>query len=468
MSSRIDARQTTQTHNAHIHAPRVEQAMGLSDIGFLVLALMLIPTLAEHTGHALSHAETGISAMAMLAMLSWLNTQGHYRNRQPVADQLGALIKASVMAMLAVISVLWLAGHNPFTLSLLSCWAVVPFGLTAGRLMTRGLYQSLGLWRTPVTIFAPQSQSMDPQAILDSQAGHGLSPERSLALEPLASLSKAALATQLQALKGKTVFIAPDSQTQAIASRLVDLLTLHGISFYYRPAIGALPHMDVDLLDFPPADGLILSVRDPLNRPLTRSIKRLFDVTLSTLALSFLAPFLLAIAMLIRRDGGPAFFIQPRLGADGKAFGCLKFRTMDVNAEAKLAQVLRDDPEKAAEWAAYQKLSDDPRITPVGHILRKTSLDELPQLLNVLVGKMSLVGPRPMTLDQQDAYGDPIAAYKRLRPGITGLWQVNGRNATTFEERARLDAWYARNWSLWRDIVICLRTVREVCFSSGC
>ena len=111
--------------------------------------------------------------------------------------------------------------------------------------------------------------------------------------------------------------------------------------------------------------------------------------------------------------------------------------------------------------------SEDPRCTPVGRLLRRYSLDELPQLWNVLVGDMSLVGPRPMTLDQQDCYGEALAEYKRVRPGLTGLWQVNGRNETTFEERARLDRYYVHNWSLWRDAVIIVRTVREVLFSSG-
>lgn len=468
MSSRIDAHLSSRTHRAHAIAPSVEQSIGVSDLLALSLALLAIPGLSNIFDQALSQAETGISALAMLAILSWLNTRGHYRNRQPLADQFGALFQTSFMAALSVITVLWLTGHNPFTPTLITTWILAPVGLVAGRFLTRSLYQALGLWRVPVVVFAPQSQSQDPEAVLNANAGHGLSPERSLALEPFASLSDAALANQVAALRGKTLFIAPDAQTQAIAARLTRLLTLHGLEFYYRPAIGDLPHNDIDLMDFPPADGLILSVRNPLDRPIARATKRVFDVSLALTALVFLTPILIAIATLVRRDGGPAFFIQPRLGADGTQFGCVKFRTMDIHAEAKLEQVLREDPEKAAEWAAYQKLSDDPRITAIGAFLRKTSLDELPQLFNVLMGQMSVVGPRPMTLNQQEAYGETLTAYHRMRPGITGLWQVNGRNATTFEERARLDGWYVRNWSLWRDLVICFRTVREVCFSSGC
>lgn len=467
MSSRIDAHLSSHRASTDSSAPSVVQAIGLSDILTLSLAIVSAPVLASLLDRSLSQAETGLSALAMLAMLSWLNGQGHYRNRQPLADQFGAVFKASFMASLAVFSVLWLTGSSPFTPTLVTIWALAPIGMISGRLLTRALYQSLGLWRTPVIVFAPQSQTQDPDAVLSTNAGHGLSPARTLALEPFATLSDAALAAQIQALKGQTLFIAPDEHTQSFATRLTGLLTLHGIEFYYRPAIGALPHTDVDLMDFPPSEGLILAVRDPLTRPVARAAKRWLDLGLATLALIFLAPLMIGIAIVARRDGGPAFFVHPRLGADGRAFGCLKFRTMVVNAEAKLDEVLKADPDKAEEWAEYQKLADDPRVTPLGKILRKTSLDELPQLFNVIAGQMSLVGPRPMALNQIEAYGDSLAAYQRMRPGITGLWQVNGRNATSFEERARLDGWYARNWSLWRDIVICVRTVREVCFSSG-
>ncbi len=129
--------------------------------------------------------------------------------------------------------------------------------------------------------------------------------------------------------------------------------------------------------------------------------------------------------------------------------------------------MIEADPEVAVEWNAYQKLKNDPRITPVGRLIRKTNLDELPQLFNVLRGDMSLVGPRPMTEQQVAEYGERFTAYIRMRPGITGLWQTNGRNETTFVERARLDAWYVRNWSLWRDFVVLVRTVREVLMLRG-
>ena len=206
---------------------------------------------------------------------------------------------------------------------------------------------------------------------------------------------------------------------------------------------------------------------DVLARPLALATKRLFDIAVSFTMLLVLSPVFIIISSFIKLDGGPAMFRQERLGRNGEVFKCLKFRSMIMNAEERLSQMIASDPKVAAEWNAYQKLQKDPRITRIGKIIRKANLDELPQLINILRGDMSLVGPRPMTIPQIEEYGPSIAAYKRMRLGITGIWQTNGRNSTTFAERARMDAWYVRNWSLWRDFIILVRTFREVLFARG-
>ena len=165
---------------------------------------------------------------------------------------------------------------------------------------------------------------------------------------------------------------------------------------------------------------------------------------------------------MIARDGGPVFFHQKRLGQNGKRFSCLKFRSMAPDAAERLAQVLREDPKAAAEWAQRQKLANDPRITPIGNFLRRTSLDELPQLINVLRGDMSIVGPRPVVPDEITKYGRRASYYLRVKPGLTGLWQVNGRNNVSYEERIRLDSYYVRNWTLWRDVCVAFKTIPEM------
>lgn len=200
-------------------------------------------------------------------------------------------------------------------------------------------------------------------------------------------------------------------------------------------------------------------------RPVYFAAKRGFDIA-ATVAVAPVALALVGtLALAVRLDGGKAFYAQPRVGRDGRTFRLWKLRTMVPDAEAKLAQHLAGDPAARAEWDANQKLRDDPRITRIGKVLRKYSLDELPQLLNVFLGQMSLVGPRPMCLDQRASY--PGSAYFELRPGLTGLWQVSERNNCTFTERAMHDTRYARTMSFTTDVRIMIRTVGVVLRGTG-
>lgn len=197
--------------------------------------------------------------------------------------------------------------------------------------------------------------------------------------------------------------------------------------------------------------------------------KRALDVVLSVVLLPVLLPIMALIWYAIQRDGGDAFFAQPRVGRGGKVYRCLKFRTMVPEAESVLEEMCADDPEVAEEWNKYQKLSDDPRITKIGHILRKTSLDELPQIINVLHGEMSLVGPRPFLPSQRETYDRAGGqAYYDLRPGVTGLWQIFSRHDTTFATRVQFDENYAEGMSLLSDLGLILRTVRVVLRGTGC
>jgi Undecaprenyl-phosphate galactose phosphotransferase WbaP len=187
--------------------------------------------------------------------------------------------------------------------------------------------------------------------------------------------------------------------------------------------------------------------------------KRALDIIGAGVGLVLLAPFFLIVALMVRADGGPAFFAHQRVGRGGKLFGCLKFRSMVVDSQARLESLLANDPVARAEWEATRKLKNDPRITRIGRFLRSTSLDELPQLINVLLGEMSLVGPRPVQEAEIDRYyGASAAHYMAVRPGITGLWQVSGRSETSYESRVALDVSYVSRPSLLADISILLRT----------
>jgi exopolysaccharide production protein ExoY len=187
--------------------------------------------------------------------------------------------------------------------------------------------------------------------------------------------------------------------------------------------------------------------------------KRALDIIGAGVGLVLLAPIFLIVALMVRADGGPAFFAHQRVGRGGNLFGCLKFRSMVIDSQARLEALLANDPAARAEWEATRKLKNDPRITRIGRFLRSTSLDELPQLINVLLGEMSLVGPRPVQEAEIDRYyGASAAHYMAVRPGITGLWQVSGRSETSYESRVALDVAYVSRPSLLADLSILLRT----------
>ncbi|MEE4195471.1 MAG: undecaprenyl-phosphate galactose phosphotransferase WbaP [Anaerolineae bacterium] len=196
--------------------------------------------------------------------------------------------------------------------------------------------------------------------------------------------------------------------------------------------------------------------------------KRVIDVVVSTLGLVVLSPLLLLFAIILKMDSkGPVFYRQHRIGKNGRPFDMIKFRTMHLNADDVLVSYLSEHPAAKVEWDAYQKLVNDPRVTRVGKLFRRFSIDELPQLWNVLVGEMSLVGPRPFMVNQSQIYGVKMQDYQRVRPGITGLWQISGRNKTTFERRAELDQRYVLSWSVWLDMYILIRTAWVVLIHDG-
>jgi exopolysaccharide production protein ExoY len=210
--------------------------------------------------------------------------------------------------------------------------------------------------------------------------------------------------------------------------------------------------------------------RDRFARPRTpaeRVSKRVFDFIVASVLIISLFPILAIIALLASLDGGPPFFGHRRIGANGESFVCWKFRTMVPNADKVLARTLATDASARAEWERDFKLKNDPRVTRIGRILRATSFDELPQLFNVLKGEMSLVGPRPIVTKEIARYGSAFHDYARCRPGITGAWQVSGRNDIDYGSRVRLDQEYARNWSLKRDGRILLLTAVVVIQGKG-
>lgn len=202
--------------------------------------------------------------------------------------------------------------------------------------------------------------------------------------------------------------------------------------------------------------------------PVGGILKRSFDVVGAAMGLILLSPLLIMLASLVKlSDGGPVLYRHRRIGQGGNPFYCLKFRTMVTNGDAVLETHFAAYPEARAEWVASRKLQVDPRVTNVGIVLRKLSLDELPQLVNVLRGEMSLVGPRPVVKDEIERYGSAATYYFKSRPGLTGMWQISGRNDVNYDERVAFDKHYVENWSFQKDIIIILKTIPAVCASRG-
>lgn len=264
-----------------------------------------------------------------------------------------------------------------------------------------------------------------------------------------------------------TAIIAPEGLSHAELDELADWA-----STSFRRVIKAMPSLTglssstIAARDL--AGVLGVEVRHNLLDPWSRRTKRAIDLFGTLVGGMLIAPLLLAIAALIWAETrGAVFYVDRRLGRDGKAFSCIKFRTMSPNAEEALKKLLEESPAAREEYSIYHKLRDDPRVTRVGRFLRKTSLDELPQLWNVLKGEMSLVGPRPYLPRESIDIGSSQRVILRVPPGITGPWQVSGRNALSFDERVEVDLSYIRNWSVWMDLILLARTVAIVVFRRG-
>ncbi|AKF24353.1 glycosyl transferase [Sulfurovum lithotrophicum] len=213
----------------------------------------------------------------------------------------------------------------------------------------------------------------------------------------------------------------------------------------------------------------LIVFQNRLKSPLRTEFKNISDFMLSLLMFPFLIPVMLAVAYKIKRENPDEkiFFKQKRLGKHGKPFNCYKFQTMYENSDAMLETYLKEHPEEIDYYQKYHKYEHDPRVTKVGHFLRRTSLDELPQIFNVFRGDMSFIGPRPYMLDEKEIIGEEIETILSVKPGITGLWQVSGRSDVDFQTRVELDVWYIRNWNLWMDLVILIKTIKTVLVREG-
>ena len=409
----------------------------------------------------------------------------HYLRRRPFWDELREIIRVIATMFMVASAIIFIGGVESAPIVQLSLWLFILLLIPLARSSVRGLLDCLGLWKTPAVIIGAGENARDAAAALASEASMGYQVKAFIDVEGIDAAAKSKQAAQVFA----PVIACPISDTCSIKQQLEHLLTNQGQpqivvaldnlntpesqqlvqylsasarNIHIIPAIRGLPLFGTQASHFFSHEVLFLTVRNNLSRRTYRWLKRGFDLLGACLALLLLSPLFLVLSVLIRRSGATAFYGHPRIGQNGRPFTCIKFRSMRPDADRVLQDLLDKDPVARAEWDKDFKLKNDPRITPVGHFLRKTSLDELPQLFNVVKGEMSLVGPRPIVQAELARYGEQAGLYLQVTPGITGLWQISGRNDTTYAGRVALDAWYVQNWSLWYDIAILVKTIDVV------
>lgn len=357
----------------------------------------------------------------------------------------------------------------------LLAWVFSLVTVLLGRLVARQLCAKRRWWGYPVIIMGAGKTGELVIQTLQHQPEFGLKPiavlddrlEADRAIAGVPVLGPLSLAPGLA--RKRDIHYAIVAMPGVQRQRLLEILERYGHTFPHLmmiPDLFGFASLWVTTKDLGGVLGL--EIRQRLLLPGPRMTKAFLDLSLTLVVGTLLLPLIGIIAILVKLDSpGPIFYGQIRLGRRARPFIAWKFRSMVIDADAALVEYLQQNPEFQQAWEQDQKLKKDPRVTRVGRFLRRTSLDELPQLWNVLRGEMSLVGPRPIVDEEIWRYADKFELYAKVLPGITGLWQVSGRNNVSYDERVNLDAYYVRNWSVWLDVYILVRTIWVVLIGDG-
>lgn len=344
-------------------------------------------------------------------------------------------------------------------------WIFLLFSAPLARKIFRRLAVRLGLWGLPVVVVGETSGVSSIYQNFRRNRLIGFWPVLCIKADSIAKIFPPPSDLKAREWEGRALFqnleivviVSPRAPIGAVKNVLLDR------GHRFKRIIVMFDDARMGSVWFTPlhlVEHLGLEVTHQLINPTQRTVKRLLDLALILVSLPILLPVFLLLALLIRLDSpGPVFYTQNRIGHDGREIRIWKFRTMVENAEQVLQEYLAKDPELRAEWKMNFKLKKDPRITRVGGFLRRTSLDELPQIWNVVLKEMSLIGPRPIVAEEIPLYSDDFDIYKQVIPGMTGLWQISGRNDVTYRERVNLDVYYVQNWSIWLDIHILIHTI---------
>jgi len=424
-----------------------------------------------------SDYNTHIYIIIPLIYIGLMLSQGLYKKRFPLWQKMEIIFKISVFATIITIVVMYFNHNASFIprvfigLSSIICFIY----LLCSRYIVKYFLMVLGLWQKPVLLIGSgKNAELIAEAFEDDYyAGYkilGIVNDQETSDDgKYPYLGRIGAIEEIITASGiKDVIIAlPEFDREQLIGLVYRLQPLvERISIV--PDLYGLPLSNIDINSFYKQKTVLLSLHNNLLNYWNRLAKRMFDIIVGTIFLALLAPLMLVLIILIKIDSkGKAIFSHQRVGRNGKLFPCYKFRTMVANVAEVLEQHFQNNPAAREEWEREFKLKNDPRVTRVGNFLRKTSLDELPQLINIILGQMSLVGPRPIVTKEIEKYQDYINDYYMVRPGLTGLWQVSGRNNVSYDTRVQMDSWYVRNWSFWLDITLLLKTVKVVLDKTG-
>lgn len=458
----------------------------ISDVVALVSATLLAHAFSLFSSNNMSaHAAATLLPYALIpvALIAFWS-RGHYSKRKPYAREVREMLHACVGLFLAHVALGFFSSMNMPRLLPLLQWTLAPMLLLGMRAVLKFHMLRNGSWSRPMVIVGTGTNARETARVFESERLMGYHLIAFLDLPGSLPTSThyhdrrgrsvpclhlgSQIDITLKQLGSPHVVLALDQGGMESSRMLIQQLSRDCADLQIVPSLRGLPLQGMTINHFFAHDVMVLGMRNNLAQRGPQMLKRAFDVVCSTLLLALTSPLFLWVAIQVRfGSGGAVFFGHQRIGQNGVPFPCYKFRTMEPNADVLLKELLARDPKAREEWERDFKLKNDPRVTRIGRFLRKTSLDELPQLWNVLNGQMSLVGPRPVVHAELERYGDQVGYYLEARPGITGLWQTSGRNDVSYETRVNLDAWYVKNWSLFTDLVILIRTFKVLVVKEG-
>lgn len=401
----------------------------------------------------------------------------HYFYRKTFWFELKEILRTLVIFAVIEIAVIafakWYFSRYVWLLTWLFSFLLVPLF----RIGTKYLLDKLGFWLRDTWIIGSGKNASEAYKAINSEKNLGLhvvgfittsvDGNECLSIRNVANLDVSP--EWLETIDKRTQFIvAVEANEGETRNRWLREFMIKGFRYVsVIPTLRGVPLDSTDMSFIFSHEVMIFRVQQNLAKLSSRILKRAFDIIGSLSIIIIISPLLVYISHKVRKDGGPAIYGHERVGKNGRKFKCLKFQSMVINSKEVLENLLIKDNEAREEWEKTFKLKNDPRITKIGHFLRRTSLDELPQLFNVLKGEMSLVGPRSIITEELQRYNEEVDYYLLSKPGMTGLWQVSGRSDVDYDTRVYLDSWYVKNWSMWNDIAILFKTIAVVLNRDG-